>query len=162
MDYKLYKKMTLQVQAMGFRNFANAVVLVENHAQGLQMAHNALQKSLLCGLPWSSEDFYSAMAVYRKAVGIEFGNADDALLDRWLDGADAAWKKEVKSKGDKVNLAEALEKAIEGGIKAIGLRLTAGTSRKLRTSRGSRGSGMGSRAEGEPRLKLCPPRRHSG
>jgi hypothetical protein len=103
---------------------ANSVVHGETHAQGLQMAHNALQKSLLCRLPWSADDFYSAMAVYRKVAGIDFGNDDDATLDKWLDGADAAWKQEVKCKGDKISLAEALEKAIEGGMEAIGVRLT--------------------------------------
>ena len=37
-------------------------------------------------------DFYSAMAVYRELVGIEFDYDDDAHLDKWLDGAEAAWK----------------------------------------------------------------------
>jgi hypothetical protein len=106
---------------------ANSVVYKETHARGLQMAHAALQKSL-CGLPWSCEDFYSAMAVYRKATGIEFD--DDAMLDKWLDGADATWKREVNSKGDKISLAEALEKAIEGGMKAIGVRLATQTPRE--------------------------------
>jgi hypothetical protein len=100
---------------------ANPVVHWKTHARGLQMAHAALQKSL-AGLPWSSDDFYS-MAVYRKAASIEFGDDDDAMLDRWLNGADAAWKEQVGSKGDNISLGEALESAIEGGMKAIGVRL---------------------------------------
>jgi hypothetical protein len=63
------------------------------------------------------------MAVYREIAGIEFGKDDDAMLDRWLDGADAARKQEVRSKGDKITLAELLDRAIEGGMKAVGSRL---------------------------------------
>ena len=86
------------------------------------MAHAALQKSL-SSPEWSSDDFYSAMAVYRKGAGVELSNDDDAMLDSWLDGADAAWKQEVKAKGDNISLAEALDRAIEAGMKAIGVRL---------------------------------------
>ena len=134
---------------MDSHSSANSVVNGETHAQGLRMAHNALQKRLLCGLLWSSDDFYSAMAVYRKVVGIEFDNDDDLMLDRWLDGADAAWKQEVRSKGDNISLAEALEKAIEGGMKAIGVRLATTSSLKLSTNRGNHslcnGAAMGRR-----------------
>jgi hypothetical protein len=101
---------------------SNSVVPKQYHAQGLQRAHAALKKRLSCPT-WGADDFYSAMAVYREVAGIEFNKDDDAMLDKWLDGAEAAWKHELKSKGDKISLAEALEKAIEGGIKAIGVRL---------------------------------------
>jgi hypothetical protein len=67
------------------------------------------------------------MAVYRKVAGVEFSRGDDAMLDKWLDGAHAAWKQEIDSKGDEISLAEALEKAIEGGMKAIGVRLATNT-----------------------------------
>lgn len=133
-------------------NTGNWVVYGETHAQGLQSAHAALQKCLLCSLPWSSDDFYSAMAIYRKVVGIEFD--DDAMLDKWLDGADAAWRDEVKSKGDRISLAEALEKAIDAGMKAIGVRLMTNTSRKLRTNRGNRNTGVGPGLEAETSLKF--------
>ncbi len=83
------------------------------------MAHLAFEKSLLSPT-WGADDFYSAMAVYREAAGIEFGD-DDAMLDAWLDGAGAVWKQEVRDKGDKISLGEVLEKAIEAGMKAIGL-----------------------------------------
>jgi hypothetical protein len=110
----------------------NSVVHRHTHIQSLQKAHAALQKGL-CRPGWSADDFYSAMAVYRKAAGIDFGSDDDAMLDKWLDGADAAWKQEIDSKGDEISLAEALEKAIEEGMKAIGVRLT--------TNRGTGGQG---------------------
>ena len=93
----------------------------QKHDFALRMAHLAFQNSL-CSPTWGADDFYSAMAVYRKAAGIELGD-DDEMLDSWLDGADAVWKQEVRAKGDKISLGEVLEKAIEAGIKAVGLRL---------------------------------------
>src|SRR5215472_17309068 len=109
----------------------NSVIDGRSHMHGLQMAHAALQKSL-SSPEWSNDHFYSAMAVYRTGAGVELGNDDDAMLDRWLEGADAVWKQEVKAKGDNISLAEALDKAIEGGMKAIGVRL--GTQRDARGS----------------------------
>lgn len=89
-----------------------------DHARALQKAHEALEQRLL-GPAWGAEDFYSAMAVYRKVAGIEFSSDDDEMLDKWTHGATDAWRQEVKSKGDKINLAEALEKAIAAGIRAL-------------------------------------------
>ena len=136
---------------MDFKKPANSVVHEATHFQGLQEAHTALQKSLLSSLPWSSDDFYSAMAVYRKVVGIEFRNDDDAMLDKWLDGADAAWKEEIKSKGDNISLAGALEKAIVGGMRAVGVRFTAKTPGVSQANR--RWSEDSSRTERETSLK---------
>src|SRR5215469_6463331 len=92
------------------------------HDHGLKMAQLALQHGLLSPT-WSVDHLYSAMAVYRRETGIEFRNDDDAMLDKWLHGADAAWKQEIDAKGDKISLAEVLERGIEGGMKAIGLRV---------------------------------------
>lgn len=104
---------------MDFHNSPNSVIHGQNHAHGLHRAHAALRERLYLS-SWGIDDFYSAMEVYREAAGIDFNNDDDAMLDKWLNGADAAWKQELSSKGDKISLAEALEKAIDGGMRAIG------------------------------------------
>jgi hypothetical protein len=115
-----------EVFSMASQNLANSLVDKQKHDHGLKMAHLALQHRLLSPM-WSVDDFYSAMAVYRKEAGIEFRSDDDAMLDKWLSGAEAAWKQEVNAKGDKISLAEVLERGIQGGIKAIGLRLATKT-----------------------------------
>jgi gluconate kinase len=96
----------------------NSIDSGNGHATAVQRAHAALAQRL-CQPSWSADDFYSAMAVYRQAAGIEFSEDDDTALDKWLEAAAAAWMQEVALKGDRINLAEALEKAIAAGITAI-------------------------------------------
>jgi hypothetical protein len=78
------------------------------------------------------------MAAYRRAAGIEFDDNDDAMLDRWLNGAGAVWKQEIKCRGDSVNLADVLEKAIAGGMRAVGLSVASGTRRMIEPNRSGR------------------------
>ncbi len=108
---------------------AKSVVPEQSHTRALQRAHRVLEERL-CGPTWGADDFYSAMAAYREVAGIEFNDDDDVILDKWLNGADAAWKREIKSKGDRINLAEALEKAIAGGMKAVGVSVASSTRRR--------------------------------
>ncbi len=98
----------------------SATVRAHKYPDALRKAHEVLAKRLHCP-NWGADDFYSAMAVYRQSSGIEFNSDDDASLDRWLDGAATVWEQELNRKGDSINLAEILEKAIAAGMKAIGL-----------------------------------------
>jgi hypothetical protein len=96
----------------------NLAVSRQIHERAVQSAHNALAEGLRRPT-WGADDFYSAMAVYREVAGIEFAGEQDAMLDKWLNGADIAWKEEIDAKGDAINLGEALEKAITAARKAI-------------------------------------------
>jgi hypothetical protein len=125
---------------MHYRTSDHPVITARDHARGLRRAH-AVLKEHLRRPAWSAEDFYSAMAAYRQIAGIEFDRDDDINLDKWVYGADTAWQQEIKARGDRINLAEALEKAIAGGLKAIGASVAAGSNRSLELVRGSSSKG---------------------
>ena len=123
-------------------NFSsNAILPASSHKKGLQRAHAQLEERLRHPT-WGADDFYSAMATYREAAGIAFRNDDDPKLDKWLDAAETAWKQELTAKGDRINLGEALDKAIAGGMKALGFRIDPHTRRRPgpHRDRNSRGS----------------------
>jgi hypothetical protein len=117
------------------------VIPARSHTRALHTAH-ALLKERLRRPAWSAEDFYLAMETYRKAAGIEFDHDDDSTLDKWVGGADSAWRQQVDTKGDSINLAEALEKAIAGGLEAVGVKVGTRTPHRLEAIRGRNSKGV--------------------
>ena|SRR5579885_601852 len=122
-----------------YRQNSNSLTVPErDHVRALHKAH-AVLKERLRRPAWGADDFYSAMAAYRRAAGIEFDRDDDLTLDKWVEAAEAAWRQELRHKGDRINLAEVLEKAIAEGLKAIGVSVGSRiATRRFGLIRGSR------------------------
>jgi hypothetical protein len=96
------------------------------HRRALDAAHADLRDRLGrpdCGRTYAgmSEDaFLNSVGVYTDTMG--YKDEDDDTFGRWIDALHKAWRCEVREKGDRLVLADVLDRAIRDTTIATGER----------------------------------------
>jgi hypothetical protein len=96
----------------------------ERHAKALEKAHADLRRRLRSSISGNhmglgQDDFISSASVYAHVMGYVEAESEPMVYP-WLDAVEKAWRMEVREKGDRMVLADVLDRAIRDSTIAIG------------------------------------------
>jgi hypothetical protein len=105
--------------------------LLRRHNLALKKAHFNLLDKLRSSeeeMGLSGDDFMNCVGAYTDFMGYK---DRDETWDRWIPAVSNAWRSELKEKGDRLILADALDRAIRESTIAIGERWPAELKSRL-------------------------------